>query len=214
MKKAESLGAAKRGRARSADKSTQSSKRSTRSTSKGDQLVDLSKQPVSNVRWRHRDELRANDFNPNHVAPTELELLITSILADGYTQPIVVLASGVIVDGFHRHLTAGDDRLLARYGGMVPTVEIKADRVHHQMSTIRHNRARGVHGVKPMASIVREMVDDGVKPKDIQSGLGMEDEEVDRLIDRSGMPKRATRDASGFGRSFVPQGAKVKKRRK
>ncbi|EPM7560433.1 chromosome partitioning protein ParB, partial [Enterococcus faecium] len=33
------------------------------------------------------DKLRANDYNPNKVAPTELKLLEKSILADGYTMP-------------------------------------------------------------------------------------------------------------------------------
>src|SRR5690349_13809193 len=89
--------------------------------------TDLSKQPVSSVTWRNRDELKSNDYNPNRVAPPELELLIISILEDGWTQPIVTLSDGTIVDGFHRWTVSADPRLLKIFGGMVPTVVVDAD---------------------------------------------------------------------------------------
>jgi ParB-like chromosome segregation protein Spo0J len=181
----------------------------------------LTDEPVSRVLWVHRDLLRANDYNPNHVAPAELELLIVSILADGYTQPIVArrvvlpprasAGAGVeyeIIDGFHRWLTSEDPRLRARYGGMVPVACVEADRVHQQMSTIRHNRARGQHGVVPMATMVKDMLEHGVDPAQLQIGLGMEDEEVARLADRAGMPVRGAvlpqRPEAGFGHAWVP----------
>src|SRR5581483_6794086 len=81
---------------------------------------DLAREPVSRVEWVHRDLLKPNHYNPNRVAPPELELLITSILEDGFTQPIVVLPDYTIVDGFHRYLVSGDLRLMQLYGGMVP----------------------------------------------------------------------------------------------
>lgn len=163
-------------------------------------LLELDKQPVSNVQWVHRDTLRPNDYNPNKVAPPELELLLLSIMEDGFTQPIVVLPDMTIVDGFHRYTVSGDKRLLERYAGMVPVVVVNVDPVHRKMSTIRHNRARGTHGVLPMAEIVRSMVHDGLDRDEIQRRLGMEDEEVDRLLDRAGMPAQG----SGFGKSWVP----------
>ena len=46
--------------------------------------------PVECVQWVKADEVIANDYNPNSVAPPEMELLHTSIQEDGYTQPIVV----------------------------------------------------------------------------------------------------------------------------
>jgi ParB-like chromosome segregation protein Spo0J len=159
------------------------------------------KQPVSTVKWRHRDELTANDYNPNRVAPPELELLILSILEDGWTQPIVVLPDGTIVDGFHRYTVSADPRLMERFGGWVPTVTIDVDAVHRKMSTVRHNRARGIHAILPMAEIVRSMVDDGVPEKEIQRRLGMDKEEVVRLTDRAGMPQKS---GNGFGQSWVP----------
>ena len=41
------------------------------------------------IRWVPVEKVRPNDYNPNSVAPPEMELLHTSISEDGYTQPIV-----------------------------------------------------------------------------------------------------------------------------
>ena len=43
--------------------------------------------PVYNVKRVPYDKVKANDYNPNSVAPPEMELLETSIWEDGYTQP-------------------------------------------------------------------------------------------------------------------------------
>ena len=170
---------------------------------------NTSKQPVSNVRWLPRERLRGNSYNPNYVAPPELELLITSILEDNWTQPIVTLpeapdGSFQIVDGFHRWTVSGDPRVAALTGGQVPTVQVGLDPVHRMMSTIRHNRARGTHAVVRMAEIVRRMVDEGIPAKEIQKRLGMEAEEVQRLVNRAGMPSQVRRVTPGFNRAWVP----------
>ena len=63
-------------------------------------------EPVDFVKWVPNDVVSANDYNPNSVAPPEMELLRTSITADGYTQPIVGNREDgkiIVVDGFHRH---------------------------------------------------------------------------------------------------------------
>lgn len=44
--------------------------------------------PVDLVLWVKAESVEANDYNPNSVAPPEMELLHLSIAADGYTQPI------------------------------------------------------------------------------------------------------------------------------
>ena len=162
-------------------------------------------EPVSNVRWVHRDNLIPNNYNPNAVAPPELKLLAISILEDGWTQPIVVLplndGTYQIVDGFHRWTISGTDAL-SKYGGMVPIVEVKQDPVHQKMSTIRHNRARGTHGVLPMAKIVRSIIESGVSLKEMEFRLGMDKEEIDRLNDRRGTPTRVSESSKGFSESW------------
>jgi ParB-like chromosome segregation protein Spo0J len=165
----------------------------------------MDKQPVSTVEWIDPKTLSANLYNPNHVAPPELELLKLSIMEDGWTQPIVARADGQIVDGFHRwRLATTDKQVAALTGGLVPVVRL-APRTNadQMMSTIRHNRARGTHGVLKMADIVRSLADEFKLPEEeIMRRLGMEDEEVERLLDTGGMVKRGS--ASVFANGWVP----------
>jgi ParB-like chromosome segregation protein Spo0J len=153
--------------------------------------------------------LRPNHYNPNHVARPELELLICSIVEDGWTQPIVTLPKDeddtfVIVDGFHRWTVSADPRVHALTDGLVPTVQVALDPTHRMMSTIRHNRARGTHAVLKMAEIVRTIVDDGVPEKEVRTRLGMEKEEVARLVNRAGMPAQMRGSTPEFNNAWVP----------
>lgn len=151
-------------------------------------------QPLENVLWLPFLQIQPNNYNPNKMAPPELELLKVSLLADGWTQPVVLFVDNEqdgrwIVDGFHRWtLAATDDEVQAMTDGHVPIVIIDGDLQHRMMSTIRHNRARGMHGVVPMAEIVRKLLEEGVPAEKIQSLLGMEQEEIDRLAERAGVP--------------------------
>jgi ParB-like chromosome segregation protein Spo0J len=47
--------------------------------------------PVDIVRWVPIEQVTPNDYNPNHVAKVEMGLLLKSITADGYTQPVVTV---------------------------------------------------------------------------------------------------------------------------
>ena len=66
----------------------------------------FSEEPVDFVKWVPFEDVHANDYNPNTVAPPEIKLLQHSISEDGYTQPIVSWKKeGLyeVVDGFHRN---------------------------------------------------------------------------------------------------------------
>jgi len=162
-------------------------------------------QPINKVHWIQRDELCANDYNPNVVARPELRLLKISIMEDGWTQPIVCLPDKTIVDGFHRWTVSGDPDVSALTGGKVPVVFVELDQTHRMMSTIRHNRARGQHVVKRMADIVKRMVSDGVAQEEIEQRLQMEDEEVERLACRVGLPKKVIERNPDFGKAWRPE---------
>lgn len=165
-------------------------------------------QPINTVIWRSRDTLKANDYNPNRVAPPELKLLKISILSDGWTQPIVINNDYTIVDGFHRWTVSGDPEVSALTDGLVPTVMLQGKtRADKQMATIRHNRARGTHIVVEMSNIVKEMIDQGLTGKEIQEKLQMEKEEVIRLLQRSGIPKSDVFKDKDFSKSWKPKGA-------
>ena len=66
--------------------------------------------PVYNVKAIPVEKIRANNYNPNKVAPPEMKLLEISIWEDGFTQPIVCYHDKandeyIVVDGFHRFTT-------------------------------------------------------------------------------------------------------------
>lgn len=164
-------------------------------------------QPIDTVRWVHRDELRSNDYNPNKVAPPEMKLLKISILEDGWTQPIVANGDNVIVDGFHRWTVSADKEVYDLTGGMVPVVYIEPpDESSRRMATIRHNRARGTHGVLPMADIIESMLTVEMKSmEEICQRLQMEPEEVIRLANRKGIPKTEIVVNTDWSKAWEPE---------
>jgi ParB-like chromosome segregation protein Spo0J len=158
------------------------------------------------MEWVPRDRLRPNAYNPNHQAPPEYRLLKVSILEDGWTQPLVAdRATGEIVDGEHRWRISGDPAVAALTGGLVPVVWIDRGPAGRMLATIRHNRARGEHGVLPMGKIVRDLLAAGMAVEDVCFRLQMEDEEVERLAERSGLPVVVgERQVKEFGPAWEP----------
>jgi ParB-like chromosome segregation protein Spo0J len=152
-------------------------------------------EPVDFVRWVKNPLVHANDYNPNSVAPPEMELLRHSIASDGYTQPIVSMPDGVgafeVIDGFHRHRVGKEcEDIQSRVHGYLPLVQIRLsqhDKNDRMAATIRHNRARGAHKVDSMADIVVELKRRFWSDKKIAKELGMEPDEVLRLTQVTGL---------------------------
>lgn len=159
------------------------------------ELSPFRAQPVDRVRWVPVEKVRANDYNPNAVARTEMSLLYTSIERDGYTQPVVTIYDPsedvyVIVDGFHRYYTMlVHSDIAARSGGHLPVVVIEKDLNERMAATVRHNRARGKHSVAGMSSMIFEMLENGWSDAEICNELGMEAEELLRLKHITGFSK-------------------------
>jgi ParB-like chromosome segregation protein Spo0J len=151
---------------------------------------------VDLVLWVDNSTVKGNDYNPNKVAPPEMRLLERSIKEDGYTQPIVGYDLGEsieVVDGFHRHRVGKESKIVrGRVHGYLPVTKIRGDRSDSRdrmASTIRHNRARGVHGVIPMAEIVSNLIKQGWTDVDIAKELGMDADEVLRFKQNTGLPE-------------------------
>lgn len=169
-------------------------------------MKNVEKQPLNNVIWIEREKLSPNGYNPNKVAPAELKLLKISIIEDGWTQPIVINPDYTIVDGFHRWTVSGHKEIFDLTDGMIPVVMITPkDKSQQQMATIRHNRARGTHGVLQMSNIVEEMVNAGLSGVEIMKRLGMEKEEVVRLLFNAGIPKSKVFEDKPFSKSWSPK---------
>lgn len=142
--------------------------------------------PLKEVQFIDRNKLKPNNYNPNKVSEQNLELLIQSILTNGWTMPIVIRADYTIIDGFHRWTVAGREPLKSILNGKVPAVIVDhKDHAENIYGTITHNRARGTHLLEPMKAIVKELLDAGKSTKEICKELGMKPEEVFRLSDFS-----------------------------
>jgi ParB-like chromosome segregation protein Spo0J len=151
-------------------------------------------EPVDLVLWVKNDSVTANDYNPNTVAPPEMELLEVSIMNDGYTQPIVTWPRAdvrEVVDGFHRSRVGKESAVVSnRVGGYLPVVTIRKeqeDKNDRIASTIRHNRARGKHQVDAMSEIVLELKNRNWTNQRIARELGMDEDEILRLCQITGL---------------------------
>ena len=159
------------------------------------EISPFNSEPVDCVIWVKNETVKANDYNPNNVAPPEMELLRLSISNDGYTQPIVSMDNNdgtrEVIDGFHRNRVGKEcSDIQNRVKGYLPVVTIREsqkgqnDRV---ASTIRHNRARGKHKVDSMSEIVVDLKKRNWSDKKIAIELGMDMDEVLRLAQISGL---------------------------
>jgi ParB-like chromosome segregation protein Spo0J len=177
--------------------------------------------PVYNVLRVHVDKIKANDYNPNSVAPPEMALLETSIWEDGYTQPVVTFYDAeqdvyIVVDGFHRYtVLKTSQRVYDREEGHLPIVVINKQLGDRMASTIRHNRARGSHNIELMSNIVSELVEMGKGDRWICEHIGMSADELLRLKQITGVAALfANRDFSdswdaegGFDSEFEEESA-------
>ncbi len=159
------------------------------------ELSPFKNEPVDFVKWIPCENVTANDYNPNKVAPPEMELLEISITNDGYTQPVVTFPKEndivEVVDGFHRTRVSKESKLVRqRVFGYTPTVIIRKDQQDKNdriASTIRHNRARGKHQIDAMSEIVLELKNRNWKNERIARELGMDQDEILRLCQITGL---------------------------
>lgn len=151
--------------------------------------------PVDCVQWVKMNHIKMNDYNPNTMSPAEVKLLRTSLIQNGYTQPIVVYddARGnyIVVDGAHR-FAAGykTPELVETLKGYTPVVKVNKEnnsRQERMAATVRHNRARGQHRIEGMMDIVIELNRRGWNDEKISKELGMEPDEVLRMRQLSGL---------------------------
>ena len=166
------------------------------------------KSPVYHVIAVPLEKVEPNTYNPNAVAPPEMKLLYDSIMADGYTMPIVCYYAKeedkyIIVDGFHRYRVMKEHKdIYEREHGLLPVSVIDKPLDQRMASTIRHNRARGTHDVNLMSNIIRELQELGRSDAWICKHLGMDKDEVLRLKQITGLAA-LFRDVN-FGQAWKP----------
>ncbi len=149
--------------------------------------------PTYNIIAIPLEKIRANEYNPNSVAPDEMKLLYDSIKEDGFTMPVVTFYHPEddmyeIVDGFHRYTVMLKHKdIYDRENGLLPCSVIDKPIGDRMASTIRHNRARGTHSVDLMSNILAELVEMGKSDMWISKHLGMSADEVLRLKQITGL---------------------------
>ncbi len=131
------------------------------------------------------DKIISNEYNPNKVASPEMKLLYESIKADGVTMPLVCYYDietdmYIVVDGFHRYTILKD--WFKSTVAPIATIDKALD--ERMASTIRHNRARGTHQIRSMSNIVLELTKQNWKDDEICKKLGMDLDEVIRLLEK------------------------------
>ena len=139
-------------------------------------------QPIDTVRWIPRTLVRPNAYNPNAQLDSAHLMLIESIQDSGWTSAIVVRpdpdADGrfLIVDGEHRWRAAE-----ALGFDSVPIVLLDANPTEAIAATVKHNRARGAHGIKETLALIHTLRADGATDEQIEYHLGLAPEERQRL---------------------------------
>lgn len=159
------------------------------------EISPFNTEPVDCVLWVKNDTVKANEYNPNAVAPPEMELLRLSISNDGYTQPIVSMdnldGTREVIDGFHRNRVGKEcNEIQSRVHGYLPVVTIRESQLgmnDRVASTIRHNRARGKHKIDAMSDIVMDLKKRNWSDSKIAKNLGMDADEVLRLCQIGGL---------------------------
>ena len=176
-------------------------------------MSKFSSDPISNIEWRDASTLIANHYNPNVVFNQELKLLETSIMTNGWIQPILINKKGVIIDGFHRwRLTLESKKILSKYANKLPCAVLDVPEEEAMMLTIRINRAKGSHLGYKMADVVRDLVvNKGVSKERVAESIGAVKAEVDLLCQQSVFTKKDIKNYK-YSKAWYPkEEKKVKK---
>jgi ParB-like chromosome segregation protein Spo0J len=133
--------------------------------------------------------IAANTWNPNHVSPDKMNLLMQSILDNGFCFPVVAIwdddtGKFVVIDGFHRTTIGGPDWLDFDY---IPVVVLAHDISKRMAATVQFNKARGVHQVDLDAEVIRALIEQGLGEPEIAQRLGMDLEAVHRYKQVTGI---------------------------
>lgn len=145
--------------------------------------------PCLNTILVRSDLVTANTWNPNQVSDEKMQLLLQSILDNGFAFPIVTIPDDernlfVIVDGFHRSTIGGVDWLDLEY---LPVVVLSLTLAQCMAATIQFNKARGVHQVDLDAEVIRRLLGQGLSEEEVAEKLGIDLDTIHRYKQITGV---------------------------
>jgi len=132
-------------------------------------------------------DLYANEYNPNRMPKTEMNLLKECIQKYGFLFPILVTWNKEknkyrIIDGYHRY------EALKNIGAKKASViDMKIPYQDAVQLTVLMNRIKGMHQVELMSDLVVNLENLGLGDEEICKNLGMEPEEYLRLKQQLGI---------------------------
>lgn len=159
------------------------------------ELADLfqnSLPPVCQLQLIAINQIEANHYNPNKMAPPENQLLKHSIEKNGLTMPVIVnrlkhQSRYVLVDGFHRYELLSAHPELQSLPGYLPALVLELPEEKCISTSVRHNIARGVHQVELTANLIMQLKQMGWSNQDVCRELGMDQDEVLRMQQVTGL---------------------------
>ncbi len=137
--------------------------------------------------------IKPNAYNPNRQSEHDFALLMKSITEDGFTQPVICLQDGTVVDGEHRWRAARELKMTE-----IPVVKVEMTPEQMRIATLRHNRARGSEDIELAAQVIRDLQQLGALEW-AQDSLEMSDIEVNRLIEDFDAPSALANDEFNDG---------------
>lgn len=145
--------------------------------------------PCLTTRLVPREQVVANNYNPNSVPPDKMELLRQSIIDNGFCFPIVTIWDAdqeryVIIDGFHRWTICQPQWLDIPE---IPIVVLSHDISARMIATKQFNAARGFHQVDLDADLVRSLIEQGLSEEEIGQRLQMDLETIHRYKQLTGI---------------------------
>lgn len=149
--------------------------------------------PACHVEMIPLEEIEANQYNPNKMAPPESNLLRTSLEKSGVTMPILVNRLNVrekkyvVIDGYHRYQLLLSHPELQVLKGYIPAVVLNLPEEKCMSTSVRHNLARGSHQVELTADLIIQLREMGWTNNKICYELGMDQDEVLRLQQVTGL---------------------------
>lgn len=159
------------------------------------------------IEYISASRLTPNDYNPNRQNDHEFAMLKSSILEDGFTDPVKVVerddgASIVIVDGEHRWRAV---RELHAEGKLdddeLAIVRLPMGEAQAKIATLRHNRARGSEDIEMATDVLRDLEQLGALDWAADS-LDLSDAELERLL--ADVPAPEALAGEEFGEAWTP----------
>ena len=145
--------------------------------------------PCANTILVSRELIVANNYNPNRVEKSKMQLLKQSILDNGFAFPVLAIwdeaeEKFVLIDGFHRD-SMGDPKWLDL--DFIPLAILPHDISKRLVATVQFNKARGVHQVDLDADVIRSLVEQGMNDEEISIHLGIDLDTIARYKSLTGI---------------------------